>query len=128
MMSIKLDWEKLCAVHKHLLELPTLTDETKIIIIMVMSDYKQKKSVVKFKDFLRFLWSLSEDPRLNVVTLVAQDEEGRILYRHKTMTAGGEEVPIGGNENVVVHWNALTQSEKDTYIRLIVSQINGHER
>jgi len=127
-MRIKLDWEKLCAVHKHLLELPTLTDETKIIIIMVMSDYKQKKSVVKFKGFLRFLWSLSEDPRLNVVTLVAQDEEGRILYRHKTMTAGGEEVPIGGNENVVVHWNALTQSEKDTYIRLIVSQINGHER
>ena len=122
-MSIKLNWEKLCAVHKTLIELPTITDETKIIIIMMLSDHSPRKSVIKFKEFLSFLWHLSENPKHKVIALVAQDEEGRVLYRHKNVTAGNEEVPIGGNEDVVTHWNAFTQLEKDTYIRLLVSQI-----
>ena len=128
MMSIRFDWEKLRAIHKDLSELPTLTNETKIVFTIVMSDYKQVKSTIKFKDFLVFLWALSDNPDRSVITLIAQDTEGRILYRHKTQTAGDEEIPVGGNENVVVHWNALPQSAKDTYIRLMVSQINGHEK
>lgn len=127
-MSIRLNWKKLCAIHKDLSESSVLTDETKVIFIMVMSNKKSQKSVIKFKDFMNFMWALSENQNGQVINLVAKDEEGRILYRYKTLTAGNEEIPIGGNDNVVVHWSALNQHEKDTYIKLLEAQINGHER
>jgi len=128
MMNIRLDWGKIRAVQQRLTELPTLTAETEIVFVMIMSDGKARKSIVKFKDFLNFLWSISENTRYNVLTLVVQDKEGRILYRHKTLTAGNEEVPVGGNSNVIKQWGTLTQDEKDTYTRLLVAQINGFER
>lgn len=127
-MSIKLNWEKLCAIHKDLSESSVLTDETKVIFIIVTSNKKSQKNVIKFKDFMGFLWALSENKSQQVTNLVAKDEEGRVLYRHHTLTAGNEEIPIGGNDNVVVHWSALSQPEKDTYIRLLVSQIEGYDR
>lgn len=128
MMSIKLDWDRLRTVHKNLTEWPTLTAETNIIFVMIMADQKARKSIVKFKDFMNFLWSLSENPDYQVLTLIVQDEDGRVLYRHKTLTAGNEEIPTGGNSNVIAHWGALTQPEKDTYIRLLVAQIQGHDK
>lgn len=127
-MSIKLNWEKICAVYKDLSKSSVLTDNTKIIFIMVMDDRTSQKHQVKFKDFMSFLWATSENPNKRVVNFVVKDEEGRILYRYKTLTNGNEEIPIGGNENVVVHWSALNQLEKDTYIRLLVSQIEGYDR
>jgi hypothetical protein len=128
MMSIKLDWDKLRAIHKNLSELPTLHDETEIIFVMIMADKSAKKSIVKFKDFLSFLWSLSENPDYQILTLVVQDKEGRILYRHKTLTAGNEEIPVGGSGSVITHWGSLTQTEKDTYVRLLIAQIEGYEK
>lgn len=128
MMSMKMDWDKLRKIHKNLQETSTLEDETTIIFVMIMSDQKAKKAVIKFKDFLNFLWSLSENTEYKVLALVVQDEEGRILYRHKSLTAGNEEIPTGGNSNVISHWNALTDEEKDTYLRLIESQVQAHER
>ena len=128
MMNIRLDWDKLRQIQKDLSELPTLTDETEIIFVMVMSDHKAQKSIVKFKDFMNFLWALSENTSYTVLTLIVQDKEGRVLYRHKTLTAGNEEIPVGGNVHVLTHWGALTQSEKDTYIRLIEAQIQAYEQ
>lgn len=128
MMSIKLDWDKLRKVHKNLSELPTLNNDTNIIFVMIMADQKARKSLVKFKDFMNFMWSLSENPDYQVLTLVVQDEEGRVLYRHKTLTTGNEEVPTGGNVNVLAHWGALTQPEKDTYIRMLEAQIQAYEQ
>jgi hypothetical protein len=128
MMSIKLDWDKLRRVHQHLAALPTLNNETNIIFVMIMADQKARKSLVKFKDFMNFMWSLSENPDYQVLTLVVQDEEGRVLYRHKTLTSGNEEVPSGGNVNVIAHWGALTQPEKDTYIRMLEAQIQAYEQ
>ena len=127
-MNIKLNWEKLCAIHKDLSESSVLTDDTKVIFVMVMSNKTSQKDVIKFKDFMGFMWALSENKNRQVINLVAKDEEGRILYRHKTITTGNEEIPIGGNDNVIVHWSALNQPEKDIYIRLLEAQINGYER
>jgi hypothetical protein len=128
MMNIRLDWAKLRETYEKLSERPTLTDDSNIVFIMIMSDKKAKKSIIKFKDFMKFLWALSENTEFNVLNLVVQDEEGRILYRHKTLTAGNESIPIGGNSNVITHWNTLTQDEKDTYITLIEAQIQGYDR
>ena len=128
MMSIRVDWDKLRKVQEDLSELPTITDTTEVMFIMIMADQSSRKSVVKFKDFLTFFWSLSENPHYNVLTLVVQDKEGRVLYRHKPLTPGNEEIPLGGNANVITHWKTLTRAEKDMYLNLMVAQIQGYEQ
>lgn len=126
-MSMRVDWERLRKVQKNLSELPSLTDETNIVFIIITSDKKARRSLIKFKDFMNFLWAVSENKDYTVATLLVQDEEGRVLYRHKNLNAAFEEIPIGGNTGVVEHWNALSQSERDTYIRILESQIKGYE-
>jgi len=128
MMNINVDWDKLKAIEKHLSENATLTPETEIIFVMIMNDGSPKKSIVKFKDFLNFFWALSENSQYSIVTLVVQDKEGRILYRHKQVTPGNEEIPVGGNAGVFRQWATLTPEEKDTYIRLLIAQFDGYER
>jgi len=124
---IKIDWEKLKSIHQHLVDSQIIEPDMDVIFAMVLSDGTVKRSAIKFKDFLSFFWSISEKPQFDIVALVAQDKEGRILYRHRQLR-GNEEIPTGGNANVIIHWDALTPEEKETYIRLMVSQINAYER
>ena len=126
MMSIKVDWEKLRMVQYHLTE--NVSDEDEILFTLLIRDGSTKRHVVKFKDFLNFFWSISENTNYNVYTVLVQDTEGRVLYRHKQLTNGNEEIPIGGNESVILHWGALTSKEKDMFVRLTVAQINGYEK
>jgi len=128
MMSINVDWEKLRAVHQDLVDNSGLTDETDIIFLVVLNDGKAKKSIVKFRDFMHFFWAISENKDITVITLVAQDKEGRILYRHKQRTVGDEEIPDGGHASVVQSWCALTEQEKNMYLEMLMAQINGYER
>lgn len=128
MMSMKVNWKKLREAQKELAAIPTLADESEIIFVMILSNGAVKKHVVKFKDFLNFFWVLVDNPNYTVVTLVVQDKEGRILYRHRMLNNGGEEIPIGGNGDVVLNWNTLSENEKNTYIKLTEAQINGYER
>lgn len=127
-MSINVDWERLRAVYQELVANNGLTPEADIIFMMTLKDGKAKKSMVKFKDFMSFFWAVSESKELDVLTLVAQDKEGRILYRYKQRTNGDEEVPDGGNVGVIQNWNALTPEEKETYLGMLLAQINGYER
>ncbi len=128
MMSLKLDWDKLRAVHEQLTQHPGLTEETEIVFVMIVSDGTAKKSVIKFKDFLNFFWVISENPNYSILTVVVQDKEGRILYRHKRVTVGNEEIPVGGHSNVILQWGTLTPEEKDMYLTILVAQIQGYER
>ena len=127
-MSINVDWEKLRGVYQELVANSGLTDETDIVFIMVLTNGKAKKSIVKFKDFMAFFWAISESKELSVLTLVAQDKDGRILYRYKQRTNGDEEVPDGGHSSVIQNWSALTQTEKETYLIMLLAQIQGYEQ
>lgn len=127
-MSINVDWNKLRAIHKSLVTNNGLRDETEVVFLMMLDDGKAKKAVVKFKDFLEFFWALYDNKELRVFTLVVQDKEGRVLYRHKRLNVANEEIPDGGNAAVIQHWGALTPEEKETYMRLLVAQVNGYER
>lgn len=127
-MSINVDWEKLRATYQDLVDSSGLTPEQEIVILMVLTDGKSKKSTIKFKDFMNFFWAISESQDLRILTLVVQDKEGRIIYRHKQRTSGDEEVPDGGHAGVILNWGALTPQEKDTYLSILVAQIQGYER
>lgn len=125
---INIDWEELRSVYQDLVDKGNMTDDTEIVFVMVNDDGKAKKNIVKFKNFMSVFWSLSENKDYYVLTLVVQDKDGRILYRHKQRTSGNEEIPDGGNANVIQHWSALTPEEKETYMRLLIAQIEGYEK
>jgi len=127
-MSIRLDWEKLKQVHNDLNKQSHLKKETDLVFIMVLHDGSVRKAIVKFKDFLKFFWNLADNPRIYISALAVQDEDGRTLYRHKILTAGMEEIPNGGNINVIPTWGALNTEEKDTYVKLLISQIESYEQ
>lgn len=127
-MAINVDWEKLRGVQKYLSENNDLTPETEITFIMILKGGSAKKSQIKFKDFLSLFWAISDNNDYVVANVVVQDKEGRILYRHREITNGNEEVPDGGNASVVTLWNTLTDDEKDTYLQILIAQINGYER
>lgn len=127
-MMININWENLRTVHEELIDSGNLKDDSDIVFTMILSDGKAKKSIVKFKDFMSVFWAISENKDFSVLTLVVQDKEGRILYRHKQLTQGNEEIPDGGNAGVVQNWNALTEDEKSTYMRMLIAQIEGYEQ
>jgi len=126
-MSLNLDWDRLRQVHKDLEEHGGLSAETDITFLFVLTNGQGKKSVVKFKDFMKFLWSVEENTNFMVRTLVVQDKEGRVLYRHKQRTNGGEEIPDGGHAGVILNWGAFTPDEKNIYLRILIAQIQGYE-
>jgi hypothetical protein len=126
-MAINVDWEKLRNVQKYLSENSDLTPETEITFIMILKSGSAKKSQIKFKDFLSLFWAISDNNDYVVANIVVQDKEGRILYRHREITKCNEEVPDGGNASIVTHWNTLTDDEKDTYLQILIAQINGYE-
>lgn len=127
-MSLKVNWEKLRWVQRELAEYGGLQEDTDITFLMLLADGKSKKNIVKFGDFLNFFWAISENTNLKILTLVVQDSDGRVLYRHKQYNKGNEEIPVGGNSNVVQHWAALTPKEKETYLNMLIAQIQGYER
>lgn len=126
-MSIKLDWTKLRNIQQNLIDQDGLTPETELVFIISFSDGNIKKSLIKFKDFMSFFWSVSENSVWNVFGIVVQDKDGRVLYRHKQVTSGNEEIPAGEN-NILFQWNVLTVEQKEMYVRLLVAQIQGYEK
>lgn len=127
-MAINVNWQKLRGVQKYLAENHNLAPETEIVCIMILKNGSAKKSIIKFKEFFAVFWAISENKEYQVSTLVIQDDDGRILYRHRELTKGDEEIPDGGHSGVILYWNTLTQEEKDTYLQILVAQINAQER
>lgn len=125
-MSIRIDWNKLKSAHERLKGNINPNDE--VTFIMVMRGHAVKKAIIKFKNFLDFFWKISEDPMQDVINLAVQNSEGHIIYRHRHITAGNEEIPIGGNSNIILNWNTFMSGRKDTLVRITVAQINGYEK
>jgi len=126
MMSIRIDWSKLKSVHERLKS--NTKDNEEITFIMVLRDHAIKKRVIEFKYFLDFFWKISEDSRQDVINLAVQNSKGHIIYRHKQITTGNEEVPIGGNANIILNWNNFMSDRKNTLVRMTIAQINGYEK
>jgi len=127
-MSLNVDWEKLRVAYQDLVQHSGISEQTDIIFVLILTSGKAKKAVVKFKDFMTFFWSLAEDKKLHVTTLIVQDKEGRVLYRHKQRTSGGDEIPDGGHSSIVLNWGALNADEKNLYIEMLIAQIKAHEQ
>lgn len=126
-MSIKLDWERLRKIYTNLVD-NGIDPEAELLFLLILNDGSVKKANVKFKGFMGFFWDMSENTTWHVIGISVQDKEGRVLYRHRQITSGNEEIPIGGNVNVLQHWVALTPEEKETYMRLLIAQIQGYEK
>lgn len=125
-MAIKLNWDRVKQLHAEL-ESDGWQKHDKVVFVLIEKGGKPKKAVVPYSELLKFFWHLIDNDALNVLTFVVQDTEGRVLYRHRQVV-GNEEIPNGGNIDVIAHWAALTADEKDTYITMLVAQIDAYER
>ena len=125
-MNLRVDWEKLTSVHTHLNSL--MPADADINFIMILQNGTVKRATIKFKDFLAFFWNIYDNVNYNIAALIVQDDEGHTLYRHKRLTTGNEEIPMGGHTSVIEHWSALTQQEKDMYVQMTLAQIYAYER
>lgn len=125
-MTIKLNWDRVKQLHSDL-ELNGWKDDDKMTVIIIGKDGKPKKSAIPFKDLYRFCWDISDNTSYDVLTFLIQDVEGKVLYRHRQIV-GNEEIPLGGNSDVISHWTALTDDEKETYIKILVAEIDAYER
>lgn len=124
-MSIRLNWERVRGVQGKLAA-DGFEDSTPVTFLLRMRNGQTSKTDILFKNFLRFFWALSENTDSVVEHLIVQDKGGRTLYRYTLGNTFERKLPQGGNPEVIAHWNAFTQQEKDTYLRLIIAQINAY--
>lgn len=73
--------------------------------------------------FLKFVWRMYDDERLEVENFVVSDEEGAILYRHTPVNKSGERLPIKGNPYIVKVWNALDEDSKSMWMKLLMTEM-----
>lgn len=124
-MIMHINWQKIKKLHADLIK-DGWKDEDPLLFIMILKNGQPRKSVILFKDLLNFFWSLTESNKIEIAAMVIQDKEGKILYRHKQVD-GNEEIPIGGNVNIVKNWTAFSDEQKETYLRILISQINSYD-
>jgi hypothetical protein len=125
-MAIKLNWDRVKQLHADLTS-DGWKDTDKLLFILIEKGGQPKKTTVQFRELYKFFWHLMDDEALKVLTFIVQDSEGKVLYRHRQVV-GNEEVPNGGHGDLISHWAALTEDEKQTYITLLVAQIDAYER
>lgn len=125
-MAIKLNWDRVKQLHADL-ESDGWNAGDKLLFILMEKGGKAVKSVVCFKDLMRFCWDMSDNEDWHVLSFLIQDTDGKVLYRHRKIV-GNEEVPIGGNMDLIAHWSALTDDEKQTFITMLAAQIDAYER
>lgn len=124
-MIMKINWKRLYEVKTHLSD--NFNDEDPLTLIMILRNGTARKKVIKIKDLLPFFWKAYDSPKVSIVNLIIKDKLGQIAYRHKYITTGDEEIPVGGNPSLVANWNSFTKKKKDTLIKLLVAQITSYE-
>jgi hypothetical protein len=123
MMSIKFDWEKIKEIYTLLKERGDLTE---VVFVIIMDDKSVRKAVISLNEFMNALWKISEYQSVNAIFI--QDKEGRVLYRHKEINGGNEEIPPdNGHNNVIISWKNLSLEERDSHLRLLIAQIQAYE-
>lgn len=121
MMSLKVNWSKLCARFKYLTENNQLNE---LFFLITLKNGSHKRYSVKAKDFLKFIWLLSENKQLIVDSLFVYDKDGRIIYTHKTSLK--EEIPLNGNIYLIEKWNSLSTQSKSTFLKILEAQIQSY--
>ena len=126
-MAIKLNWEKVQRVQREL-ENRGYTETTPLVFIIFLSDGSPRKVEIVFGDFMKVLWSLSDSQDLKVTSLLVQNQSGSVLYRHKKINNGNEEIPNGGNTEVITQWNSLTDEDRSMYTRMMIARIQAYDK
>lgn len=126
-MPIKFNWKRLKYIYAELEQSEAFKKDSKLVFVIIFNDETAKKTVIAFSDFLHLFWQLSEIKNKKILSVIVQDEEGKIIYKHKKLNAAKEEIPLGGNSGIISSWNSLTEKQKEVYIRLLESQIGSNE-
>jgi len=124
-MTLKLNWNRLTDINTRLNEDKDFESTDQMNFIIILKDEKVINTSVDLKHFLVFMWKITERKGKEIIGLIVKDPCGIEVFRYKRVNRGNEEIPEGGNCDAVINWNSLSRLEKDVYIKLLISQING---
>jgi hypothetical protein len=128
MMTLRLNWHSLIKLNKEL-DQRGFVDDTSIMVIVVLKDGTPRKSLIKFKQFLRFMWSLSEAKiAIGIKRVIIQDPSGNILYRQREAADVQETLPDADGGLHITSWSVLTDEEKDILLEMTIAQITSYGR
>jgi hypothetical protein len=125
-MKVKFNWSRMQELVNSLRQ-KGLTDDSLIVLHFIVKNSPPRKRVLQLKDLLLTFWRLDGQNIPQLKCLAIQDNRGNTLYRYKMLNQGDEEIPNGGNTRVIANWNNLNKSQKETYLKLLISQFNAHE-
>ena len=125
-MAIKLNWQTMSAVKADLEATWKLEPDSKVTFILLLKNGAEHKKIIRFSDFLKFFWYIYDSTKFHVKGLVVTDSTGKVLYRHRQVSGGREEIPNGGNVHIFERWKKLTDQQKDAYLNICLAQIYDH--
>ena len=128
MMAFKLNWESLTKLHKELIQ-RDFKEDTPLVVVIVHNNGKSQKTSIKLKDFLIFMWSISDTNIPQIDKLFVQGPSGKVLYHQKQGVRIQRRSPQeDSGMQQLAYWDALTQTEKDLLVKLTIAQINAYGR
>lgn len=125
MMTIKINWERVKKLKEDMIAAGFKDDDILNLIVAFDNENVRKMSVFH-KDLMRFFWTISEAKRENLSAFIIQDKSGRIWYRH-SYNEDKEQIPVGGNPEVVLKWNSLDDITKQTHLKLLISKLSSYD-
>lgn len=121
---INVNWIHLGNVRNKLQKEHKLTDNSVIIFHFIPFGHKKKKCVAKFKDFLKFIWTLYDNPNIKINNLVVTNEKGDAIFEYLPVNIASEQKPITGDGRNILMWNKLKTEAKEVLLKILITEIN----
>lgn len=123
---MRIDWTSLKKVRDDLEKNANLNDDTSLLFIIKPHKNESVKANVKFKDFLKMFFTLSEE-RFKIIQIMVFNTEHELLYKLGKDLEYSENKPLTTPEtpNTIAEWNTFNSFKKSALMKILLSQIGG---
>lgn len=125
---IQVNWSRLREVYERLQRDHGIDDDTPVIFHYQPVGHKKKKSTMRFGDFMKFFWTLYENTKIHVPSVVVADAAtSRVLYKHKISRTAIEKKPHDNDGNIVASWQHSPKAKRRALLKILDAQIYSHD-
>jgi hypothetical protein len=125
-MGTKLNWKNLTELHERLLK-EGFSNVTPLVIGFSLANGQRRRSQIRFGSFMSFVWSVSEIDSA-ITSLLIESSSGSVLFKYESAGDATEKVHYGGHDRLFRNWSSMRESDKQTVLRLILSQIEAYAK
>lgn len=123
---MRIDWTNLKTVRDDLEKSAKLTADTNLIFIIRPQKNESVRATVKFKDFLKMFFTLSEE-RFKIIQVMVFDINNTLLYKLGKNLEYSENKPLTteATPNTIAEWNTFNSFKKSALMKILLTQIGG---